>query len=99
MKEFVEISCRYLDIPLEWRGEGEGMEGFNPQTGKTFVAVDPRYFRPAEVETLLGDPTEAEKVLGWKPTISFQDLVKEMAEEDLRLAERERERKNGGYGA
>ncbi len=97
VKEFVEVACKYLSMSLEWRGKGEGMEGFNSQTGKKFVAVDPRYFRPAEVETLLGDPTEAEEVLGWKPTISFQDLVKEMAEEDLRLAKKAQYLKIGGY--
>jgi GDPmannose 4,6-dehydratase len=97
VKEFVEVACKYLNIPLRWRGGGQETEAFNPLTGKTFVAVDPRYFRPAEVETLLGDPSEAEKALGWKPTISFQDLVKEMAEEDLRLAQKDQYMKGGGY--
>ena len=73
------------------------MEGFNLKLEKLLQLLI--HAISDQQKLLLGDPTEAEKVLGWKPTISFQDLVKEMAEEDLRLAERERERKNGGYGA
>ena len=73
------------------------MEGFNLKLEKLLQLLI--HAISDQQKLLLGDPTEAEKVLGWKPTISFQDLVKEMAEEDLRLAERDQYIKNGGYGA
>jgi GDPmannose 4,6-dehydratase len=73
------------------------MKGIDDDSGKVIVAVDPRYFRPTEVETLLGDPSEAEKILGWKPSISFFELVKEMTKEDLHIAQRDLHVKEGGY--
>ena len=89
VREFVEIAARELGIDIVWQGEGVEEVGLNARNGKKIVAVDPRYFRPTEVETLLGDPGKAKKQLGWEPQISFQDMVSEMVVEDLKLAERD----------
>ena len=89
VREFVELSCKELGIDLEWSGEGVSEKGVDVSSGETIVEVDPRYFRPAEVDTLLGDPTEAEEVLGWKPKTPFSDLVREMVENDLKMARKE----------
>lgn len=89
VREFVEIAARELGIDIAWQGEGVEEVGLNARSGKEIVAVDPRYFRPTEVETLLGDPSKAKKQLGWEPKISFQDMVSEMVVEDLKLAERD----------
>lgn len=88
VREFVEFVCRELGIKIRWEGKGPEEKGYDEQ-GRVIVAVSPRYFRPAEVETLLGDPSKANKKLGWKPGVSFAELVKEMVREDMRLAEQE----------
>ena len=67
-------------MEIDWIGKGLHEIGIDTQTGKTIVQVDPKYFRPAEVETLLGDPSKAKNVLGWSPEYSFNSLVKEMCE-------------------
>lgn len=90
VKEFIEVACNKLEIPLKWEGEGIETVGINSDTGARIVAVDPRYFRPTEVETLLGDPTEAEELLGWKPKISFTELVEDMIKGDMIIAEKEK---------
>jgi GDPmannose 4,6-dehydratase len=74
---------------LEWRGEGVEERGIDVKTGRTLIKIDPRYFRPTEVETLLGDASKARDKLGWKPEIDFQTLVTEMVTEDLGLAQRD----------
>ncbi|MBM9537365.1 GDP-mannose 4,6-dehydratase [Desulfobulbus alkaliphilus] len=89
VREFVEIAARELGIDIVWQGQGVEEVGLNARSGKEIVAVDPRYFRPTEVETLLGDPGKAKKQLGWEPQVSFQDMVSEMVVEDLKLAERD----------
>ena len=78
VREFVEKCAPYFDMDIIWQGEGLDEIGIDTKTGKTVIAVDPRYFRPTEVETLLGDPTKAKTVLGWQPKTTFDDLVKEM---------------------
>lgn len=88
VREFVTEACRVLDIPIEWRGIGIEEIGVNTETGVSIVVIDPRYFRPTEVDSLLGDATKAREKLGWKPKTSFQALVKEMAEGDIELAQR-----------
>ncbi len=97
VREFVEATARELSLPLAWKGKGASERGVNPRTGKTIIALDPRYLRPTEVETLLGDAAKARRELGWKPRIAFADLVREMAREDLKLAESEAHAKRGGY--
>lgn len=89
VKEFVEAACQALGLKLEWHGAGIERKGIDPVTGNVFIAVDSRYFRPAEVETLVGDASEAAKLLGWRPKTSFSQLVCEMVDEDYKLAARE----------
>ncbi len=88
VSEFVELAAVEGGIKLTWEGEGVDKRGFD-QTGRCIVRVDPRYFRPTEVETLLGDPTKAREKLGWRPEVGFRDLVSEMMREDGKSAERD----------
>jgi GDPmannose 4,6-dehydratase len=88
VREFVEHAAAHLGIHLRWKGEGADELGMDAE-GRVIVQVDPRYFRPAEVETLLGDASKAHRELGWQPRISFAELVSEMVTEDLKEAERD----------
>ncbi|MFN7307064.1 MAG: GDP-mannose 4,6-dehydratase [Acetobacteraceae bacterium] len=88
VREFIEIAAQEIGLEVNWRGDGAEEQGID-QHGRTIVAVDPRYFRPAEVETLLGDSSKARADLGWVPKISFKELVSEMIQKDLTAAERE----------
>ncbi len=97
VREFVTLAGKEVDMNIEWRGEGVDEQGFDKTSGKTVVRVDPRYFRPTEVETLLGDPTKANTKLGWKPKVSFRELVAEMVREDLKAAERDELVKKHGF--
>ena len=90
VREFVELAFAELGYELEWQGSGVDEKGIDKNTGRVLVEVDPRYFRPAEVELLWGDSTKARTELGWEPKYSFMDLVKEMVQSDLE------ELKNGG---
>ena len=96
VRDFVNIAANELGINIKWKGEGIDEKGLD-ESGKCIVAVDPRYFRPTEVETLLGDPSKAKDKLGWKPKISFNEMVKEMVKEDLKCAERDELVKRHGY--
>lgn len=96
VREFVEIAAAEVGITIRWQGEGVAEKGYD-SSGRCIVQVDPRYFRPTEVETLLGDPTKAKEKLGWVPRISFRDLVSEMMREDLKAAERDSLVKEHGY--
>jgi GDPmannose 4,6-dehydratase len=96
VREFVEASAELLDIKITWSGSGTEERGFDAQ-GKCIVAVDPDYFRPTEVETLLGDPSKARNKLGWVPKTSFLDLVREMVQEDFQAAKRDSLVKEHGY--
>jgi GDPmannose 4,6-dehydratase len=96
VREFVERAFREVGIRIEWRARGIEEVGIaytpsrhSPVSGRVVVCVDPRYFRPAEVDTLLGDPSKAREKLGWQSRISFDELVAEMVREDLKLAERD----------
>jgi GDPmannose 4,6-dehydratase len=82
VKEFVELSFKELDISIDWKGDKENEIGIDSTTGKIIVAVDPKYYRPTEVETLLGDPTKAKEKLAWEAKTSFNDLVKKMVISD-----------------
>jgi GDPmannose 4,6-dehydratase len=90
------MAAAQLGMQLKWMGSGAEEHALDDK-GRTVVAVDPRYFRPAEVETLLGDATHAHQRLGWKPRIGFQDLVKEMVEADLADAKRDDLIRQHGY--
>jgi len=83
IREFAELAFRELDMELEWYGEGEDEIGLEKSTGRTLVKVDPRYYRPTEVDLLLGDPSKAKRELGWEPRTKFKDLVKLMVTADL----------------
>ncbi|KAF8065065.1 GDP-mannose 4,6-dehydratase [Lyophyllum atratum] len=86
VREFVEKSFTAVGITLKWSGEGVNEQAVDVKTGKVIVKVDPKYFRPAEVDLLLGNPAKAERVLGWKRQVDFNSLVKEMVEADLQAA-------------
>ena len=98
VRDFVNAAATELGITIRWEGSGVDERGYNTE-GKCIVAVDSRYFRPAEVETLLGDASKAKKKLGWVPKITFQELVSEMVREDLKAAERDELVKRHGYTA
>jgi GDPmannose 4,6-dehydratase len=89
VKEFVELTAKELGIAIQWQGEGISEKGINMANGKTIVAVDPMYFRPTEVDALLGDPTKAKKKLGWESKTTFEQLVKDMVQADLETAKRD----------
>ena len=89
VREFATMAFKEVGIDLEWKGEGIDEKGYDRTTGKVLVEVDPKYFRPAEVEQLLGDPTKAQKELGWKPRkTSFEQLVKIMVQHDLKFVQK-----------
>ena len=98
VRDFVNAAAQELGIKIHWQGEGVNEAGTD-ENGRVIVKVDPRYFRPTEVETLLGDPTKAKEKLGWTPKTSFQELVSEMVREDLKSAERDELVKENGYSA
>ncbi len=97
VREFVEAACKEAELSVEWKGEADQEKGYCDS--KCIVAVDSRYYRPTEVETLLGDPTYAQQKLGWKPQIAFSELVAEMVREDLKSAKRDSLVKEHGYDA
>ena len=96
VREFIDAVILELGIKIHWEGEGINERGFD-EKGRCIVAVDPRYFRPTEVEILLGDPTKAKQKLGWTPKICFSELVAEMVREDLKSAERDELVKRHGF--
>jgi GDPmannose 4,6-dehydratase len=109
VRDFVDAAAREIGIALDWRGKGlretatvrrvDSASGARVRKGQTVVRVDPRYFRPTEVETLLGDARKARRRLGWKPKVTFKQLVAEMVREDLKAAERDALVKRHGYNA
>ncbi len=99
VRQFVTEAGRRLEMQIEWRGQGADEHGVDARTGHTVVKVDPRYFRPTEVETLLGDASKARLKLGWRPEYGFDVLVDEMVREDLQLAKRDETIVRGGFRA
>jgi len=113
VRKFIELAAKELGITIKWQGKGRDergivasvkpLPGFAAQVkvkkGDVIVRVDPKFYRPAEVETLLGNPAKSRRLLGWKPEISFQQLVSEMAASDLKIALSEQCLKQAGYGA
>jgi GDPmannose 4,6-dehydratase len=97
VREFVEKAFRAIDIPIQWSGSGIDEIGFDRISGQTHVEIDPRYFRPTEVDFLLGDPAKAMEKLGWEPKVSFQELIDLMMEEDIREAQRDQFCKKKGF--
>lgn len=96
VRDFVDAAAAELGMSIRWEGQGVDEKGYD-QAGRCVVAVDPRFFRPTEVETLLGDASKAREKLGWTPKITFAELVAEMAREDLKLAQRDELLKANGY--
>ncbi len=89
VREFCTLAFKYVGIELRWEGEGVNEKGVDVATGKVLVEVDPRFFRPAEVEQLLGDPTKAKTLLGWNPRkTSFEELIKIMVDHDMRFVKK-----------
>ncbi len=97
VRDFVNAAARELDISISWQGTGVDEKGY--WADKCIVQVDPRYFRPTEVDTLLGDPTKAKQKLGWEPKVTFEELVSEMVREDYKSAQRDELIKQHGYQA
>ena len=97
VREFVDAAFSEVGVSLVWEGEGVEEKGINVETGDVVVEVDPRYFRPTEVETLLGDPSKAREKLGWEAEIPLHDMVAEMVREDLKIAERDELCKREGF--
>ena len=109
VREFAKAAFREVGITLAWKGSGASEEGIVDQVesveivapacapGDVVVSVDPRYFRPAEVDALLGDPAKAKSKLGWEPKVTFDELVKEMVRDDVELAQRDQHLRDGGY--
>ena len=87
VREFVEETAKVLKIDLMWKGKGIKEKGIDRKTGKVIIEIDPKYFRPTEVDILIGDSTKARKILGWSPKITFKKLIKEMIEEDIKKYE------------
>lgn len=89
VRDFVNLAAKELNIKITWKGSGTDEKGFDKKTNKQIIAVDPTYFRPTEVETLLGDPSKAKQKLGWEPEITFQELVTDMVKHDLSEAKKD----------
>ena len=83
VREFCELTFLFLGIQIEWKGEGIDEKGYDKSNGNVLIEIDPYYFRPTEVDLLLGDPTKAKQKLGWTPSYTFKELIKEMVENDL----------------
>jgi GDPmannose 4,6-dehydratase len=89
VRDFISFAWGYLGKTIRWEGEGINEKGYDSETSQLIIAVDTRYFRPTEVETLLGDPTKAKQKLGWEPKITLKEMVYEMMENDIRIAKRD----------
>ena len=97
VREFVELAWSYLGKKIKWKGHGVNEKGFDEESGDIIVEVDSNYFRPSEVDTLLGDSSKAAKDLGWKAKIGFEEMVHEMMENDLKIAKRDKLVQKQGY--
>ena len=97
VRGFVNMACKEVGIDIKWEGENENEKGIDVRTGKTLIEVDPNYYRPTEVDLLIGDASKAKEDLGWEPKIQLQELVKEMITKDLELFEKDRILKEKGH--
>jgi len=97
VRDFITMAFEEVGVSLVWEGKGVSEKGVNQKGGKVLVEIDPRYFRPAEVDLLIGDPSKAKQKLGWEPKVELPELVKMMVEADVKLAQREVHLKEGGY--
>ena len=99
MRDFVNFSWGYLGKKIRWVGEGLDEKGYDHESGNLIIEVDPRYFRPTEVESLLGDASKARDKLGWEPKITIEEMVNEMMENDINIAKRDSLIKEHGFKA
>ena len=99
VRDFVDIAYDYLGKKIRWEGKALQEKGYDSKTEKLIVSVDPRYFRPSEVETLLGDPSKAREKLGWEPKIKLKEMVHEMMDNDINIAKRDSLVKKHGFKA
>jgi len=97
VRDFISMAFSEAGMTITWEGKGVNEKGIDKNSGKVLIEIDPRYFRPAEVEILIGDPSKAYAKLGWKPKVQLPELVKMMVAHDIKLAEKEQHLKNGGY--
>lgn len=97
VRDFVTMSFKEVDIDIEWKGEGVNEKGINKATGEIIVEIDPKYFRPTEVDLLIGDPSKAQRELGWKHKYDLASLCKDMVQSDLELFKRDQYLKEGGH--
>lgn len=97
VRKFVEMAFAHAGMKIEWKGKGADEKGIDPASGKTIVEIDKKYFRPTEVDLLVGDASKAKKVLGWTPKHTVEDLVKEMVASDIKLFERDKYLAEGGH--
>jgi GDPmannose 4,6-dehydratase len=97
VREFVQVAAEGLGIHVSWRGSGTQEVGIDDSSGRIIVRVDPRYHRPTEVDSLLGDASKARRILSWSPTISFRQLVSEMVEADVALVRRDQAIAHTGF--
>lgn len=97
VREFVELAFKEVGIVINWEGEGVNEVGINKETGKAIVRVDPKYFRPTEVDLLIGDPSKAKLELGWEPEYNLEALVKDMVSSDVKLFKKDQYLKEGGH--
>jgi GDPmannose 4,6-dehydratase len=97
VRKFIELAFTEVGITVKWEGKGVDEKGINTATGKTIVEIDPKYFRPTEVELLIGDASKAKKNLGWEPKYTLEQLVKEMVASDVKLFERDKYLLDGGH--
>jgi GDPmannose 4,6-dehydratase len=97
VRDFISMAFSETGIIITWEGQNVNEKGIDRDTGKILVEIDPRYFRPAEVDILIGDPSKAYAQLGWKPKVQLPELVKMMVANDIKLVEKEQHLKNGGY--
>jgi len=98
VRDFINVAANKLEMNITWEGKGLDERVIDKNTGKCIIRVDQRYFRPTEVDTLLGDASKAMHKLGWKPKITFDELVDEMISEDLKLAEKDELIQSQGFG-
>jgi GDPmannose 4,6-dehydratase len=97
VRKFIELAFKEIGITIFWNGFGENEKGHNRETGDVLVEIDPKYFRPNEVDLLIGDYSKAKEKLGWEPKSTIEDLIKEMVQSDIKLFEKEKHLKEGGF--
>jgi GDPmannose 4,6-dehydratase len=97
VRHFIDLAFAEVGIKMDWKGEGINEKGINSADGKVLVEIDEKYFRPTEVELLIGDPTKAHRELGWKHTVELPELVSEMVKADLDLFQRDKLLSEGGH--